>query len=82
MLNEWIDVKVQLPDDGQKVLCFEDYRPLPCKSNYYGYELYYFRKEFGFVYNPDDEDGHGGITHWSKLIEPHQSEENYGRHAS
>lgn len=70
----WIDCKDRLPNDGDRVLCFEDFTQIG--KEYQGVETYYFRKGMGFVHRLTDDDPYGMITHWA-LYEP-PTKECYG----
>lgn len=71
IVQHWISVTEKLPNNGQRVLCYEDYRPLPTRSMYHGCDIYYYRIGIGFVFLETDEDPQGGITHWMPLpIDP------------
>jgi len=60
--TKWIDVRKQKPEDGQRVIAWQDYRLIG--KTYQGAELFYYRSEYGFVVHLDDDDGYGAITHW------------------
>lgn len=63
----WISVNESLPLDGQRVLCYEDYRPIGKK--WHGCEVFFYRAGIGFVNLADDDDPYGYITHWMPLPE-------------
>ena len=62
---KWNDVREVRPEEGQRVIAWEDYRLIG--KTYQGADLYYYRSKYGFVYRPDDTDGYGAITHWMSL---------------